>query len=121
MRAGLARNSDICGNAGPMINARICRAFPAPGATIRWLIMRRDLRFGGGVERARGPAEHGPSSRVFDNSTPACEGAVALKEPAMTPAQDEESEVTRLRRTFRVAVVAAAVGASIGAGVIVTV
>jgi hypothetical protein len=43
------------------------------------------------------------------------------KEPAMTPAQDQETEVTRLRRTFRVAVVAAAVGAAIGAGVIVTV
>jgi hypothetical protein len=39
----------------------------------------------------------------------------------MTSAQDNEAEVTRLRRTFRVAVVAAAVGATIGAGVVVTV
>jgi hypothetical protein len=39
----------------------------------------------------------------------------------MTSAQDHEAEVTRLRRTFRVAVIAAAVGATIGAGVVVTV
>jgi hypothetical protein len=39
----------------------------------------------------------------------------------MPSPQDQEAEVTRLRRTFRVAVIAAAVGASIGAGVIMTV
>ena len=39
----------------------------------------------------------------------------------MTSAHDHEAEVTRLRRTFRVAVIAAAVGATIGAGVVVTV
>ncbi|HEX4555607.1 MAG TPA: hypothetical protein VH249_16560 [Xanthobacteraceae bacterium] len=39
----------------------------------------------------------------------------------MTSPLDDEAEVTRLRRTFRVAVIAAAVGATIGAGVVFTV
>src|SRR3954468_20187172 len=43
------------------------------------------------------------------------------QEPAMTSPQDQEDEVTRLRRSFRVAIIAAAVGASIGAGVVMTV
>jgi hypothetical protein len=43
------------------------------------------------------------------------------QDPAVPSPQGQEGEVVRLRRTFRVAVVAAAVGASIGAAVIMTV
>jgi len=43
------------------------------------------------------------------------------QDQAVHSPQGQEGEVIRLRRTFRVAVIAAAVGASIGAGVIMTV
>jgi len=43
------------------------------------------------------------------------------QDQAMPSPQDQGAEVTRLRRSFRVAVIAAAVGASIGAGVVMTV
>jgi len=43
------------------------------------------------------------------------------QDQAVPSPQGQEGEVIRLRRTFRVAVIAAAVGASIGAGVIMTV
>src|SRR3981081_485796 len=43
------------------------------------------------------------------------------QDQAMPSPQDQGAEVTRLRRSFRVDVIAAAVGASIGAGVVMTV
>ncbi|MEA3023281.1 MAG: hypothetical protein QOK01_2133 [Alphaproteobacteria bacterium] len=43
------------------------------------------------------------------------------QDPSVPSPQGQEGEVVRLRRTFRVAVIAAAVGASIGAAVIMTV
>jgi hypothetical protein len=43
------------------------------------------------------------------------------QDPAVPSPQGQEGDVVRLRRTFRVAVIAAAVGASIGAAVIMTV
>src|SRR5712672_3028056 len=43
------------------------------------------------------------------------------QDPSVPSPQGQEGDVVRLRRTFRVAVIAAAVGASIGAAVIMTV
>jgi hypothetical protein len=68
-----------------------------------------------------GRPEHRPLLLRSGHSVSICQGCKSPKELAMTSPQDNEAEVTRLRRTFRVAVVAAAVGATIGAGVVVTV
>src|SRR5438105_14304662 len=41
--------------------------------------------------------------------------------PSTPSTQELDAELTRMRRTFRVAVIAAAIGATVGAGVVITV
>src|ERR1700741_1510015 len=83
--------------------------------------MHRDFDSAGAVKRPRRPSGTPAPPPAFSTVVVRFASGRRPKEPAMTSPQDHEAEVTRLRRTFRVAVIAAAVGATIGAGVVVTV